>query len=101
MMHLYRYYYAGPDVNKLFEIGDSVMEVIKQIPGTNDVKLSVDKSKPELQIKLDREKMEQLGLHVQQVGSTLNLALAGNTDLQYSQGDDDFDINVQFRPIQP
>ena len=40
--------------------------------------------------------MEQLGLHVQQVGSTLNLALAGNTDLQYSQGDDDFDINVQF-----
>lgn len=86
----------GPDITKLFEVGDSVMEVIKQIPGTNDVKLSIDKSKPELQIKLDREKMEQLGLHVQQVGSTLNLALAGNTDLQYSQGDDDFDINVRF-----
>lgn len=86
----------GPDITALFEVGDSVMEVIKQIPGTNDVKLSIDKSKPELQIKLDREKMEQLGLHVQQVGSTLNLALAGNTDLQYSQGDDDFDINVQY-----
>jgi len=86
----------GPDITKLFEAGDSVMKVIKQISGTNDVKLSVDKSKPELQIKLDREKMEQLGLHVQQVGSTLNLALAGNTDLQYSVGDDDFDINVQY-----
>lgn len=86
----------GPDITKLFEAGDSVMEVIKQIPGTNDVKLSVDKSKPELQIELDREKMEQLGLHVQQVGSILNLALAGNTDLQYSEGDDDFDINVQY-----
>lgn len=86
----------GPDVSKLFEVGDSVMKVIKQIPGTNDIKLSIDKSKPELQIKLDREKMEQLGLHVQQVGSTLNLALAGNTDLQYSEGDDDFNINVMF-----
>ena len=86
----------GPDITKLFEVGDSVMKVIKQVSGTNDVKLSVDKSKPELQIKLDREKMEQLGLNVQQVGSTLNLALAGNTDLQYSQGDDDFDINVQY-----
>lgn len=86
----------GPDVNKLFEMGDSVMKIIKEVPGTNDVKLSIDKSKPELQIKLDREKMEQLGLHVQQVGSTLNLALAGNTDLQYSEGDDDFDINVQY-----
>jgi len=86
----------GSDITKLFETGDSVMKVIKQIPGTNDVKLSIDKSKPELQVKLDREKMEQLGLHVQQVGSVLNLALAGNTDLQYSQGDDDFDINVQY-----
>jgi len=87
---------CGPDINKLFEVGDSVMKVIKEIPGTNDVKFSIDKSKPELQIKLDREKMEQLGLNVQQVGSALSLALAGNTDLQYSEGDDDFDINVQF-----
>jgi len=87
---------CGPDVNKLFEVGDSIMNIMKGIPGTNDVKLSIDKSKPELQIKLDREKMGQLGLTVQQVGSTLNLALAGNTDLQYSEGDNDFDINVQF-----
>ena len=72
------------------------MKIIKEIPGTNDVKLSIDKSKPELQIKLDREKMEQLGLNVQQVGSAINLSLAGNTDLQYSDGDDDFDINVKF-----
>jgi hydrophobic/amphiphilic exporter-1 (mainly G- bacteria), HAE1 family len=86
----------GPDVDKLFEMGDSVMKIIKEVPGTNDIKLSIDKSKPELQIKLDREKMEQLGLNVQQIGSTLNLALAGNTNLQYSEGDDDFNINVKF-----
>jgi hydrophobic/amphiphilic exporter-1 (mainly G- bacteria), HAE1 family len=86
----------GSDVNKLFEVGDSVMKVIKKIPGTNDIKLSIDKSKPEIQVKLDREKMEQLGLNVQQVGNTLNLAFAGNTDLQYSEGGDDYDINVRF-----
>jgi HAE1 family hydrophobic/amphiphilic exporter-1 len=86
----------GPDIAKLFDVGDSVMQILKKISGTNDVKLSIDKSKPELQVKLDREKMEQLGLHVQQVGSVLNLALAGNTDLQFSQGDDDFDINVHY-----
>jgi hydrophobic/amphiphilic exporter-1 (mainly G- bacteria), HAE1 family len=86
----------GPNVNKLFEVGDSVMKIIKGIPGANDVKLSIDKSRPEIQVKLDREKMEQLGLNVQQVGSTLNLAFAGNTDLQYSEGDDDYDINVRF-----
>ncbi len=86
----------GPDVNKLFEVGDSVMKIIKGIPGANDVKLSIDKSRPEIQVKLNREKMEQLGLNVQLVGSTLNLAFAGNTDLQYSEGDDDYNLNVRF-----
>jgi HAE1 family hydrophobic/amphiphilic exporter-1 len=86
----------GSDVDKLFVVGDSVMKVIKKIQGINDVKLSIDKSKPEIQVKLDREKMEQLGLNVQQVGNTLNLAFAGNTNLQYSEGGEDYNINVRF-----
>jgi HAE1 family hydrophobic/amphiphilic exporter-1 len=84
------------DLNRLFEMGDSIMKIVKTIPGANDVKLSIDKSKPEIQINLDREKMEQLGLSVQLVGSTLNLAFAGNTNLQYSDGDNDYDISVRF-----
>jgi HAE1 family hydrophobic/amphiphilic exporter-1 len=86
----------GPQVDKLFSMSDSVIKVIKKIPGITDVKLSVEKTKPEMQIKLDREKMELLGLSVQKVGSTLNLAFAGNTDLLYSEGAKDYNINVQF-----
>ncbi|MDD3323045.1 MAG: efflux RND transporter permease subunit [Paludibacter sp.] len=86
----------GPNVEKLYAIADSVVKVVKTIPGTNDVKLSIDKSKPEIHISLNREKMEQLGLSVLQVGSNLNLALAGNTDIKFAEGDKDYDINVQF-----
>lgn len=86
----------GANVPRLYAMADSVMAVVKQVPGTNDVKLSIDRSKPEIQIQLDREKMERMGLSVQQVGNSLNLALAGNTDLQYSDGDKDFDINVKL-----
>ncbi len=86
----------GPEVDRLFAMGDTIMRLVKTVPGTNDVKLSVEQSKPELQITPDRNKMEQMGLTIQQVGTTLNLALAGNSDLQYSEGDDDFDINVRF-----
>jgi HAE1 family hydrophobic/amphiphilic exporter-1 len=86
----------GTNISKLYAMADSVMAVVKKVPGTNDVKLSIDKSKPELQIQLDREKMEQLGLSVQQVGNALNLALAGNTDLQFAEGDKDYDINVKL-----
>ncbi len=86
----------GANITKLYATADSVIKVVKQIPGTNDVKLSIDRSKPEMQIQLDREKMERMGLSVQQVGSVLNLALAGNTDMQYSEGDKDYDINVKL-----
>lgn len=86
----------GSDVNRLYEIGDSIMTIIKTIPGTNDIKYSVDKSKPELQVNLDREKMEQLGLNVQQVGTIMNLAFAGNTDLQFSESGYDYPISVQL-----
>ncbi len=86
----------GPEVDKLFVMADSVMKVMKTVPGTSDVKLSIDKSKPELQIALDRDKMALLGLSVNDVASTLRLAFAGNTDLQFSELGKDYDINVQF-----
>jgi hydrophobic/amphiphilic exporter-1 (mainly G- bacteria), HAE1 family len=84
----------GPDMNELYTTADSVMGVIKNVPGINDIRLSVDKSKPELHVQLDREKMSMLGLSVADVGNTLQLALAGNTNLQYSERGSDYNINV-------
>lgn len=86
----------GSDINRLYAAADSIMPVMKSIPGINDLKLSVDKNKPELQIKLNRERMELLGLNVQQVGNVINMAFAGNTNLKYSEGDNQYDINIQF-----
>lgn len=86
----------GADINRLYAAADSIMPIMNSIPGINDLKLSVDKNKPELQIKLNRERMELLGLNVQQVGNVINMAFAGNTNLKYSEGDNQYDINIQF-----
>ncbi|MFT3738750.1 MAG: efflux RND transporter permease subunit [Breznakibacter sp.] len=86
----------GATIDKLYQASDEIIPLLKKIDGLNDIKLSVDKNKPELQISLDREKMEQLGLNVYQVGSVINMAFAGNTDLQYTDGDKEYDINIQF-----
>jgi len=86
----------GPDVNKLFIMADSIVAIMKSVPGTNDIKLSIDQSKPELQISLNREKMAMLGLSVFDVGNTLRLAFAGNSDLQFSEHNKDYNMNLQF-----
>lgn len=86
----------SPDMDEVHKVAKNVMELIKDVPGVNDIKLSVEDSKPEIHVALDREKMSRLGLSVAEVGSTLQLAFAGNTNLQYSEGGTDYDINVKL-----
>lgn len=86
----------GSNMDEIYETADKIMELIKDVKGINDIRLSVEKSKPEMHIELDREKMSQLGLAVSDVGNTLQVAFSGNTDLQYSDGGTDYDINVKL-----
>jgi len=86
----------GPEMTENYKIADKIMYLIKDVQGIYNIKLSVEKSKPEMQISLDRNKMSMLGLSVADVGNTLQLAFAGNTDLQYSELGTDYDINVKL-----
>jgi hydrophobic/amphiphilic exporter-1 (mainly G- bacteria), HAE1 family len=86
----------GSDIEKIYGVADEIMKIMNGIPGATDIKLSVDKSKPEMQIVLNREKMAQLGLSVNDIGNTMSLAFSGNTNLQYSENNQDYDINVKF-----
>jgi hydrophobic/amphiphilic exporter-1 (mainly G- bacteria), HAE1 family len=86
----------GSDMNVLYQEADSVIRLIKALPGTVNVKLSVERSKPEMRIALDRDKMAQLGVSVYDVANTLRLAFAGNSDLKYSEKSEEYDINFRF-----
>ncbi len=86
----------GPKVADLYKMADSIVRIMATVQGTQDIKLSVDKSKPEMQIVLDRDRMSALGISVFNVANTLRLAFAGNSDLQFSEGNKEFDINLRF-----
>jgi HAE1 family hydrophobic/amphiphilic exporter-1 len=86
----------GTDINKVNSTAAIVKSIIKNTPGTTDIRYSIDDPKPEVHIQIDRPKMEELGLSVADVGSTLRTALAGNTDSKYQDGAYEYDINVKF-----
>ena len=86
----------GTDMNELYAVADSISGAIKGIPGVNDIRLSVERSKPEMRVELNREKMAMLGISVADVGNALQVAFAGNTQLKYSEGGTDYDINVKL-----
>ncbi len=64
--------------------------------GVEELKIDVDKRKPELPITIDREKARRYGLSTQNIGYTIRTALFGREVSSYKDGEDDYPINVRF-----
>ncbi len=89
---------AGNDYNELINTAEEIRNFIngKNIAGIEELKIDVNKSKPALQVVVDREKAGELGVSVGQVGQQLRRSLFGEKAGVYKLEGDDFDINVRF-----
>ncbi|QHT71273.1 efflux RND transporter permease subunit [Rhodocytophaga rosea] len=86
----------GAELERVREAANTVLGVVQKIPGTTDVEFSIEDPNPELQVKLDRERMAALGLSVTDIGSTLRTAFNGNDDSKYRQGQYEYDIFISL-----
>ncbi|MCB9337952.1 MAG: efflux RND transporter permease subunit [Lewinellaceae bacterium] len=87
---------TGDDYDKVLSEGNRLKEILLNTPGANDVNLSVEDGKPELQVENDREKMARLGLDMSTVGLTLRDAYSGNDDSKYREDGTEYDIRVML-----
>ena len=67
----------GKDAAVLGNLADSVLNIVKAVPGAVDVGLSTKGKKPELEIQLNRELAGSMGVTVGQVAQALRPAFAG------------------------
>lgn len=88
--------FRGTDPDTLFAFGERMKNEIERIPGTNNVKLSIEGGSPEIVIKVDKDRMNRLGLSLDAVGATIQTAFSGNTDSKFEVGDYEYDINVRL-----
>lgn len=86
----------GNNIDELLSYADTVLAKMKLIPGTTGQKISIENNKPEISVKIDKEKMSALGLRMDQVGNVINLAFSGNSDTKLTQGQYDYDITVKL-----
>ena len=86
----------GTDFGEITKAAIQVEDVLKSVPGTTDVRLSSETGKPEMRIAIDRAKMAQLGLSVADVGTTLRIALTGDDQSKYRDGNTEYDIRIRF-----
>lgn len=90
----------GDDLDQLAAVGKSIEEVASSIPGAADVKLEQVTGLPLMTITPDREALARYGLSVEDVQSTVSVAMGGATAGQLFEGDRRFDIVVRLPEAQ-
>ena len=88
----------GNDYNELISIAKDLRQFInnENIPGVEQVKIDVNKSKPGIEVEIDRKKSGSLGVYGGQIGQQLRNSLFGAKAGVYKKNGEDFDINVRF-----
>ena len=88
----------GDDYDELINTAENIRNFInsKNIPGIEEIKIDVNKSKPSMEVVVDRKKAGELGVSVGQVGNQLRRSIFGEKAGIYKEGGDDYDINVRF-----
>ena len=85
---------SGTNYDEVRKAALDLADAIKTIPGTADVRLSSEEGKPETRVEIDRQKLAALGLGLSDVGASLRVALNGDDDSKYREGDDEFDLRI-------
>ena len=88
----------GNDYDELINTAEDIKNFIntKNIAGIEDLKIDVNKSKPAMQVIVDRKKAGELGVAVGQVGNQLRRSIFGEKAGVYKEYGEDYDINVRF-----
>jgi len=90
----------GPDIEVLDHLSGQVLEIVKSTPGVVDADRSLRGGKPEIQVVIDREQANRLGISTGQVASTLRSLVEGTVATKYKELDKEIDIRVKLAPDQ-
>jgi hydrophobic/amphiphilic exporter-1 (mainly G- bacteria), HAE1 family len=86
----------GYDFNQTTALANQLAENLEKIKGARDVTINRGKSKPELRVTLDREKMAQNGLNTATVSAIVRNRVQGLTASRFRESGNEFDIVVKF-----
>ncbi|MFN4033132.1 MAG: efflux RND transporter permease subunit [Fimbriimonadales bacterium] len=91
---------VGKDTETLLETAEKVRRFIADIPGVKDPDLSWSAGKPELQVRVDREKATALGVSLAEIAAALRTAYEGDASVKYREAGQEYDVRVRLREDQ-
>jgi len=84
----------GEEIPKLFELAQLTAAAMNRLAHFANVYVSLDMTKPEYQVKVDRQLAADLGVSIADVATTLRSLLTGAVATRYRDGDRYYNIRV-------
>jgi len=90
---------SGPDFERLIQLTDSIRQRIQQanIPGIEGLKMDLDVGKPEVLVKINRDKARRFGLSTMQIADKIRTSLFGREISDYKVGEDEYPIQLRLQ----
>ena len=85
---------SGSNSNQVMQSGYNLKAVIENIPGADNVRLSVEAGSPEYKIIPDKDKMQRLGLTTAYIGMNLRTAFTGNDDATLTENGTEYPVRI-------
>jgi HAE1 family hydrophobic/amphiphilic exporter-1 len=90
---------TGPDLETLNEYSNRLRNEVAKIPGIVDADTTLRLDKPNLEAHIDRERAAALGIDVEEIATTLRIAVGGDdrTSRYYDRSADDaYDVELRL-----
>ena len=85
---------TGSDPDLILETAEDLKLAIEEIPGADNVRLSVESGSPEYKVIPDKDRMQRLGLTTAYVGMNLRTAFTGNEDATLTENGKEYPVRV-------
>lgn len=86
----------GQELGELFELARQTAETMNGLRQFTNVYVSMDMTKPELQIKVDRTRAAELGVSIADVATTTRSLVSGAVATRYRDGDEFYNVRVMI-----
>lgn len=87
----------GYDFDETNRVARELAEALEGVEGARDINISRNRSKPELQIILDKDKLSEHGLNTAIVSNAVRNRVEGLTASRFREFGDEYDIVVRFK----
>jgi HAE1 family hydrophobic/amphiphilic exporter-1 len=87
---------TGPDIPRVTQEAERIAGILRELPGTADVRVEANPPKPEMQVRIDRARASDADVNAAGLATQLRMAISGDVVAKLREGTTETDIRVRL-----